>query len=263
MQIRSLGHRTHLHLLRQSGSTVEDRGTHLVVRTPDDPGGSWGNYLLLARPPVPGGEREVVGAFRTEFPLAEHVSVGIDGTEDLTEAAAPFAEAGLEVHSGVVLTTSSLTRPRELPEGHEIRPLESDDDWRQWAELGDALHPDGDRAPHLPLLAQHHEQERKLVSVAPGRRFGAFVEDLLVASVAVFRADDVARLAPVGTHPEHRGRGLAGNLVHVAGSHALTDLGATRLVVVAEPESGAVSLHRALGFVETERQLSMELRPQG
>ena len=79
MNVSSLGFRTDLALLTASGSVVEDRGTHLVVRSPDNPSYFWGNFLLLSEPPVLGGEKEVVGAFHTEFPLAEHVSIGVDG----------------------------------------------------------------------------------------------------------------------------------------------------------------------------------------
>ena len=63
MHVSSLGFRTDLALLADSGSVVEDRGTHLVVRSPENPSYFWGNFLLLAEPPVPGGEKEVVGAF--------------------------------------------------------------------------------------------------------------------------------------------------------------------------------------------------------
>ena len=66
MHVSSLGFRTDLALLTASGSIVEDRGTHLVVRSPDNPSYFWGNFILLAQPPVPGGEREVVGAFHTD-----------------------------------------------------------------------------------------------------------------------------------------------------------------------------------------------------
>ena len=34
MDIRSLGFRTDLRLLEMTGSEIEDRGTHLVIRTP-------------------------------------------------------------------------------------------------------------------------------------------------------------------------------------------------------------------------------------
>src|SRR6476661_11222824 len=95
MHVTSLGFRTDLALLTSSGSVVEDRGTHLVVRTPDNPSYFWGNFLLLAEAPVPGGEREVVGAFRTEFPQADHVSIGIDVPELTEESRAAFEAAGL------------------------------------------------------------------------------------------------------------------------------------------------------------------------
>ena len=47
MDIRSLGFRTDLRLLEMTGSEIEDRGTHLVIRTPANPTYFWGNFLLL------------------------------------------------------------------------------------------------------------------------------------------------------------------------------------------------------------------------
>lgn len=262
MQIRSLGHRTDLRLLELAGSVVEDRGSHLVVRTPDDPTCPRGNVLLLARPPVPGGEREVIGAFRTEFPGAEHVSLGIDGTEDLAATAAPFADAGLEITSAVVLTASSLAPPRDLPEGVEVRPLESDDDWQQCAELSLALHPDADPAPFVRSATARTAQERALVRAAPGRRYGAFVEGLLVASAAaIATGDGMARFQLVATHPDHRRRGLAANVVHAAGTHALAGPDVSTLVVVAGPDDAAIRVLRGLGFVDAERQLLLSGPP--
>jgi hypothetical protein len=42
VDVRSLGLRTELALRVLSGSLVEDRGDHLVVRTPDNPTFWWG-----------------------------------------------------------------------------------------------------------------------------------------------------------------------------------------------------------------------------
>src|SRR5687768_8665639 len=97
MHVSSLGFRTDLALLTASGSVVEDRGTHLVVRSPDNPSYFWGNFVLLAEPPALGGEREVVGAFQTEFPAADHVSIGIDTADLSDESRAAFEAAGLTV----------------------------------------------------------------------------------------------------------------------------------------------------------------------
>ena len=54
MDIRSLGFRTDLRLLEMTGSEIEDRGTHLVIRTPSNPTYFWGNFLLLKQRPFPG-----------------------------------------------------------------------------------------------------------------------------------------------------------------------------------------------------------------
>ena len=53
MDVESLGYRTDLALLRLGGSTIEDRGDHLVVRSPYNPTFYWGNFLLLEHVPAP------------------------------------------------------------------------------------------------------------------------------------------------------------------------------------------------------------------
>ena len=163
MNVSSLGFRTDLALLTASGSVVEDRGTHLVVRTPDNPTYYWGNFILLAGPPVPGGEREVVGAFHTEFPEARHVSIGID-TPDLTpEARAAFEAAGLVVDVASVLTASELQPPREVEA--EVRPLQSASDWESRARLSLAIEERDDEESHLRFARGRNVQELSLIHI--------------------------------------------------------------------------------------------------
>lgn len=263
MEIRSLGYRTDLALLTASGSEIEDRGTHLVVRTPDNPTYFWGNFLLLRDLPVPGGEREVVGAFRTEFPEAEHVAIGLDGTTVYDdEALRPFVDSGLSADSDVVLTASALTEPTPPAVGAEVRPLESDEDWESRARLGQALHPSVDEEAFLTFARGRNVQERALVAAGAGRRWGAFVDGDLVSTAACFRAGDgVARFQSVETHPDHRRQGLAAAVVHAAGSHALESPEVTTLVIVAEPEGPAVAAYRRVGLADAERQTHLFRAP--
>ena len=261
MDVRSLGFRTDLALLTASGSVVEDRGTHLVVRTPDNPTYFWGNFLLLAEPPALGGEREVVGAFRTEFPEAEHVSIGIDGTEDLTEAVQPFAELGLEVSSGVVLTAGGLGEPPPVADDVVVRPLESDDDWEGRARLSHHLWSQTGEAAFMTFARRRNDQERALVARGLGTRYAAFVGDEPVSTAAVFVTEDgVARYQSVETHPDHRRRGLAAAVVHAAGEQALAAYGVRTLVIAADHDGDAIRLYRRLGFQDAERHLTMEQR---
>ena len=262
MDVRSLGFRTDLALLQMTGSEIEDRGTHLVVRTPANPTYFWGNFFLLRELPALGGEREVIGAFRTEFPYAEHVAIGVDGTEDLTEAVQPFVEAGLEVSSGVVLTANALVEPRPVGDGVVVRPLESDDDWERRARLGQRLWSSTDEEPFLTFARARNDQERALVARGVGQRYGAFVGDELVSTAAVFvTSDGVARYQSVETHPDHRRQGLASAVVHAAGAHAQASYGVETLVIAADHDGEAIGIYRRLGFQDAERHLTMEQRP--
>jgi GNAT superfamily N-acetyltransferase len=260
MIVSSLGFRTDLALLTASGSLVEDRGTHLVVRTPDNPTYYWGNFILLAEPPVPGGEREVVGAFHTEFPLAEHVSIGIDRADLADDARAAFEAAGLEIDVASVLTATDLRAPR--PVEVELRPLESDEDWESRARLSMRLEERADEESHLRFARARNVQEQALVADGRGVRFGAWVDGEVVSTAAVFRTEEgVARFQSVETDPDHRRKGLAAAVVHAAGRHALEHLGVRTLVIVADEDGDAVRIYRGLGFEDSERQLMMERRP--
>jgi hypothetical protein len=171
MHVSSLGFRTDLALLTASGSVVEDRGTHLVVRSPDNPSYFWGNFILLARPPVPGGEREVVDAFRAEFPRADHVSIGIDAPDLPDGSRAAFEAAGMKVDVATVLTASTLTAPREVEA--EVRALDGDDDWEARARLSRRLYPQTSEEAFMTFARQKSAQERRLVDAGRGQRFGA------------------------------------------------------------------------------------------
>lgn len=259
MHVSSLGFRTDLALLTASGSLVEDRGTHLVVRTPDNPTYYWGNFLLLAQAPVPGGEKEVVGAFHTEFPEAGHVSIGIDTAELSEGSRAAFEAAGLVVDISSVLTASDLTAPREVEA--EIRPLVSDEDWESRARLSYRVDDSTSEEAHLLFARRRNVQEQALVSDGRGVRFGAFVDGEVVSTAAVFRTEEgVARFQSVETDPDHRRKGLAAAVVHAAGRHALDQLGVRTLVIVADTDGDAIRIYRGLRFTETERQLNLEKR---
>ena len=76
--ITSLGFRTDVALRVLEGAEVTDRGDYLVVRSPDNPDYWWGNFLLLAAWPAPGTADSWLARFAAEFPLARHVTLGVD-----------------------------------------------------------------------------------------------------------------------------------------------------------------------------------------
>ncbi len=262
MEITSLGFRTDLALLAETGSEIEDRGTHLVIRTPQNPNFYWGNFILLAKSVVPGGEREVVGAFHAEFPDAGHVSIGIDGPQPPEDLQA-WRDAGLAVEVSTVLTADRLVQPLAAWGEIEIRELTSDEDWEARTSLARLFDQETPQDAFGAYARGRNDAERRLVAAGRGQRFGAFVEGDLVSTAAIFMiGSGLARYQVVETHPEYRRRGLATSLVYAAGHHAWTTLGATQLVIVADPEGEAINLYRRLGFVDAEHQVQFEQRAQ-
>ena len=78
MDVTTLGFRTDLALLERGGSTIDDRGDHLVVRTPSNPTFYWGNFLLLDHVPAADRVDEWLERFVDAFPEARHRALGFD-----------------------------------------------------------------------------------------------------------------------------------------------------------------------------------------
>ena len=100
----SLGFLTDIALLKLAGSTVEDRGDHLVVSTPANPSFYWGNFLLLDQVPARDQVAEWLERFETAFPETRHRAFGFDVTDGTVDDVAGFAERGLEVELSTVMT---------------------------------------------------------------------------------------------------------------------------------------------------------------
>ena len=259
MDVTSLAYRTDLALLQLGGSEIVDHGTHLVVRTAHNPTFFWGNFLLLATAPPGDLVDHWVRVFEHEFPEARHRSFGIDGVSHDPGALTPFLARGYEDDVSTVLTTQALHPPPRPNTEATIRPLVNDDDWEQQVRLDLAGE---DQHVTEEFASRRATTDRALADQGHGRWYGAFLGDRLVASLGVVRASPgLARFQQVITHPDARRQGLAGTLVHAAGSFALAELGAETLVIVADPGYHAIEIYRSVGFVENESQLAVGRTP--
>jgi ribosomal protein S18 acetylase RimI-like enzyme len=261
VNVSSLGFRTDLALLERAGSTVEDCGDHLVVRSPGNPGFYWGNFLLLDHVPGTGRVEEWLDRFVAAFPEAEHRSFGFD-TQGTVDELSGFAALGLEVESSTVMTASSV-RPPAHPNGEATyRAFQSNDDWRQSVELRLACDNFDQSVSHREFVTRRASSNRAIVEAGHGGWFGAFLGDTLAAQMGlVSAAPGLARFQSVETHPEYRGRGLAGTLAHHVSGYGFGELGAETLVIVADPDYLAIRIYRAIGFTGSEVQLQAERAP--
>jgi len=261
VDISSLAFRTDLAMLEHSGSQVEDHGTHLVVRTPDNPTYWWGNYLLLPIAPADADEaRGWVAAFEREFPTARHRTFGVDGRDGTRDDLAAFGELGLDLDVSSVMTATAVHEPPHPNRDATYRRLTGDSDWQQQIELDLAGEEPGTHS--VEFVTARAEAEHRLVDSGYGAWWGAFEDGRLLASMGLFTASPgLARFQNVKTHPDARGRGLAGSLVHRVSEYGFAELGAHTLVMVADPEYLAIRIYRSVGFADTERQLQAERKP--
>jgi ribosomal protein S18 acetylase RimI-like enzyme len=259
VHIESLAFRTDLALLQLSGSEVEDHGSHLVVRTPANPAYWWGNFLLFPAPPT----REDVPAwdelFRSTFPAARHRAYGVATAHGTREDLRPLVDAGLHVEASSVMTATSAHEPARPNREAVYRPLVSDDDWEQQVHLTLS---GGEFEGQRDFVVAKAAAQRQATERGAGAWWGAFLGDRLLSSMGLFGASPgLCRFQDVKTHPDARGRGLAGTLVHQVSRYGFDELGATTLVMVADPDYLAIRVYRAVGFADTETQLQAQRRP--
>lgn len=263
MRVRSLGFATDLAVLRAGGSTIVEEGDHLVVRTPSSPDYWWGNFVLVAASvPVAAG----VEVFHREFPDADHVAIGVDGTDGAVPASA--VGLGLEADVSVVLTAPAAVSAGGVDA--DVRPLSSDGDWEQLLQLRQQddhpavqLRRQEDPAADEAFQRSRVDGARRVVDSGAGVYLGAFRDGYLVSTLGVVCAGSrTVRYQHVQTHPEHRRQGLAGRLVAAASRTARTRWDVERFVIVADPDGPAINLYRSLGFNDTELQVQLERPPQ-
>jgi GNAT superfamily N-acetyltransferase len=265
VDVTSLGYRTDLALLQLGGTQVEDRGDHLVVRSPHNPTHWWGNFLLLEHAPQARDTDVWLDRFAAEFPDAGHVALGFDGVDGRVGDAAALTEHGLRVETATVMTATAVRAPPRPNREATYRLLRSDDDWAQSVELRVACRDDEhDEEAYREFSLRKAATNRALVDAGHGGWFGAFVDGRLLSQMGLYAASPgLARFQSVETHPERRGRGLAGTLVHHVSRYGFDEMGATTLVMVADPDYLAIRVYRSVGFTDGESQLQAERPPEG
>ena len=261
MNVASLALQTDLALLERSGSTIEDCGDHLVVRTPRNPTFWWGNFLVLDAVPTLERIDAWLDRFVAALPGARHRAIAFDCPDGTVDELAGFTERGFTADASSVMTARSVHPPPHPNTEATYRPFSSDDDWTQSVALALACH-DGYEENHLEFVTLRAESNRDLVADGHGAWFGAFVDGRLVTQMGLARAGKgLARFQSVETDPAFRRRGLAGTLVHHVAGYGFAELGAETLVMVADPNDDAIRVYGTVGFTATESALDAELAP--
>ena len=240
------GWATDLAILEQSGSTIDDRRDHLVIRTPHNPDYHWGHCLFVTDEDAVDDAGRWVKTFQSAFPDATWVAIGMLRMPDDQGA---WVAHGLDLELDDVLTTRTLPRQTPLPDGYAVRRL-SGKDWEQSVarSVAENNRTDEHDPQSFERFARGKTQARRALSERDrGASFGAFADDVLVADLGIVRCGGTARYQSVGTDDDHRRRGLASHLLGVAARWA-ADHGCDRWVIVTEATNPAGRVYRSVGF---------------
>jgi len=252
-----LGWHTDLAVLRLEGSVIDERGDHVLVRSPASPLYYWGNFVLVTDPHRVDDPQHWLDLFEREFPDAAHRAIGLVAAP--TDAAA-WRALGLELDHDAVLAAERCPEPTSVPQGYLVKQIVDSIEWEQSTGMRIQEFAEGN-----PREAEH-ERNRTESRMALSRQgtvawFGAFHGDRLAAELGIVDCGEgVARYQSVVTAADHRRRGLAGHLLGVAAQWA-AERGARRWVIVAEDGSDASRLYQSRGFAPADSGARAERKP--
>jgi GNAT superfamily N-acetyltransferase len=241
---RSLALLTDLGVLA-SRARITVRRDYIVVETPDQPGWTDGNFLVLQQRAAPGELAQWCQRFQDELGARRAVSLRCDdaGGKLADEAELRSAGFSLDLHQLMVADEVRAQAPSPLPT-REIAPHELDATCELAWQISDR-HDEAYRA----FLAAHARWLASTVADGRARFVGAFDGTTLVASLGVFPIGTIARYQQVQTHPSYRRRGLAGTLLAQAAGLCT---GVERFAILAELDSAAAGMYGRVGFRAVE-----------
>jgi GNAT superfamily N-acetyltransferase len=245
MRDLGLGWTTDVAVLALSGSEVEDRGDHVVIRTPANPTYNWGNCILVTDPDAVDDADRWVRVFDAAFPAATWVAIGLSR---MPSDPAPWTASALDLEVDDVLVASSRPPRTPTPAGYAVRRL-AGDDWQQQVALTvaeNARTGSWDADTYATFARARTDAVRGLSERGSGACFGAFADGRLVASLGVVRCDTTCRYQNVLTDVGHRRRGLASHLLGEAAQWAARDC--DRWVIVTETTNPAKRIYERAGF---------------
>lgn len=261
----SLLTRTDLEMTAVDG-VVDSLESCIQVRSPENPGYYWGNYLLLPEPPEANQLESWVDLFRDRFQSyreVEHVLLRWDGAVLEPQAQARARALGMTEDAGPGMIATQLIDSQLLDPGNqhvEIRPLDFDGEFDRIEQLNQQCDPnESSGSPQYRLFKERMRQSwRKRVRAGMATWWGAFLDEQLVGQCGMVSCSDrLGRYQAVETHPDFRRRGVCSTLISTVGQDALGRGGCRALLLGVDGEGPALGLYRRLGFKTDTHQRAL------
>ena len=154
------------------------------------------------------------------------------------------------IHS-VLVTERDTMRPTATNDAVQVRLLDSDRDWDDWARMSLANMPDPESEVSLRCVDFQRSAYRGLIERQWGNWWGAFIDGEMVGNLGLFFFGRIGRFQSIVTREDQRNKGVCRTLLTEVVKRAA---GARdRLVIVADEAYHAIRLYESLGFVREGR----------
>lgn len=265
-KIRSLGLKSDL-MIASHKSLIKETKDYVVVKSPQNPGYYWGNYLIFKYPPAlldaqlcnAHGWEYLFHREFAEMPGINHVAFTWDSPEGLPGDSEEFVALGFSLEETEVLTATDVYPPLYASDRVRIREITTVEQWDAVLELmmltRDRVH---EEHAHRIYLERKVENYRAMAMKKAGAWFGAFIGNELVGTLGMFTGNGVGRFQHVVTHPAYRRQGICSTLVYEIASLALTRDDVEHLVIEAEANEAPARIYKSLGFKHTETLFSLQ-----
>lgn len=248
MELKSLALKTDLIFTKQDGEIL-DRGTYLVVRTTSNPNFFWGNLIIFESAPTTDVLDNWGKIFDKEFTDSRiyHKTFAWD-SEEIGEIK-PFEEAGYKLEKSVVLTATKnqIVAPVKQNLHIKIVPIK-ESDWHEVISVQSAINPQ-----YASFYAKQALAYQKMINKGMGEWFGAYLDDILVGSLGIFKEDNIGRYQIVNTHPTYQRQVICGTLVYKTAQYAFSHMGIDKLVMIADENYHAAKIYESVGFTPVEK----------
>lgn len=262
-KFKSLGAQTNFLMDSFLADTLE-KDDYFVIKTPKRPNYFWGNYILMKEPPYLGCFQKWIELYEREIGSRENLgfcSITFDYDDRKPFDTSDFKENQFRVGIDKILIAEKVIKPRKINENLVIKEYDLENHLKDYVEVH--FDPDwvyGSETDQLEFVSAQGEEFASLIKMGSAKRFGAFLNDKLIADLGIYWDDNVVRFNSISTHSLYRRQGACSTLVYQVSKSLLEKWPHKFLVMQADEDYHAAAIYESIGFVQKDKVICLEWR---
>jgi len=238
---------------------VVNRKDYVVFSTPSEPDFFWGNFIAFYNPPRLEDYdlwKEIYkDEFKTKSP--KFYTFTWDSSELNQNFVSPFLENGFKVEKDITLVTKVPVKTEKYNSSVKICKISLPDQWEQIPEVHVSKESSTPVKNQMQFVAKRMKAFKKLVDKGYAFRYGAFLDNKLVADLGILFENGLARYNLVATHRDFQRQGICQTLIYESALDLKKHVDIKKFVIVADDNYHAQVVYKKAGFTAAETNYSL------